>query len=321
MKVLVTGGAGYIGAHTVKALVNSGHQVIVFDNLSSSKALNIDAHLVRGDITKREDLEKVFSATRFDAIMHFAVKTDVQESLSNPGLYYENNILGTINLLETARKHSIKTIVFSSSALVYGGSETAPFKEDAMCSPSSVFGKTMLVVEQILKDYNAAYGLRVVIFRYLSAAGASTDALLGEDHDPENHLVPQLINKMLKKEAFIVNGNDFSTPDGTAIRDITHVLDIAKAHVLGLEYAEFENKYEVFNLGTGQAVSVLDVIKKLEQIAGTEISIEYKEKLPGDLAVITVSIDKVQKVLGWEPQYSSLDTILQTALHWHKKRL
>jgi UDP-glucose 4-epimerase len=232
MKVLVTGGLGYIGSHCVKALLNAGHQVIIFD--SGTPRPDLGAHCVQGDIRNRHDLEKVCQSTAFDAVMHFAAKIEVKESEENPGLYYENNVLGSINILETMRKHAIKNIVFSSTAAVYGDNPNVPLKETEIPNPVSVYGKSKLIIEQMLHEYHRAYDFHCVIFRYFNAAGASTDASIGENHQPESHLIPILIKKALTSQAITVNGQDFPTPDGTAVRDYIHVQDLAQAHkILG----------------------------------------------------------------------------------------
>lgn len=319
MKVLVTGGMGYIGSQSVKALLNAGHQVIIFDNLSSGHQIESSAHLFKGDLTQLADIEKVCASTEFDAVMHLAGKIEVSESQTNPDCYYENNVLGTINLLHAIHKYKIKTLVFSSTAAVYADSEKSPLKEDAQVHPINTYSRSKLMVEQMLNDYHNAYGLKVVIFRYFNAAGASTDASMGESHTPESHLIPILIQKMLTKQVFKINGNDFTTPDGTAIRDFVHVMDIAKAHVLGLEYAEFENRYDIFNIGSGKGYSILEVVKALQEITGTEIQTEFGPRRTGESAMLTAAIDKASQVLAWKPEYSSLQTILQTALHWHKR--
>ncbi len=319
MKVLVVGGAGYIGSHTVRALQNAGHAVIVFDNLSAGQKGEQHAHVFKGDIRNRKDLEEVFSDKNFDAVVHFAAKIEVKESMIDPGLYYENNVLGTINILEAMRKHNVKTIVFSSTAAVYGMVEKVPVTEDDPKAPINTYGMSKLMVETIIKDYHRSYGLNAVILRYFNAAGASTDGTMGEMHDPESHLIPIMINKFLKDEALTVNGTDYPTPDGTAVRDYVHVQDLAQAHVLALEYADFEKAFNYFNIGTGTGYSIKQVIDTLQKITGKEVKVEYGPRREGDPAQLVASSDKIRKVLGWEPQYSSLETIVQTAYQWHKK--
>ncbi|MDQ3099544.1 MAG: UDP-glucose 4-epimerase GalE [bacterium] len=323
MKVLVIGGAGYIGSHTVKALQNAGHSVIVFDNLSAGhhegSEHRHEAHIVKGDIRNRKDLDEIFSGKNFDAVMHFAAKIEVKESMIDPGLFYENNVLGSINILEAMRKHEVKIIIFSSTAAVYGLPEEVPITEETKLSPINTYGDSKLMVEKIIRDYHRSYGLNGVILRYFNAAGASTDGSIGERHDPESHLIPILIKKLLKNESATINGNDYSTPDGTAIRDYVHVQDIAQAHVLALEYADFEKAFNIFNIGTGTGYSIKQVVEALEKVTGKELKVEYGPRREGDPAQLVASSDKIQKTLGWEPQYSGLETIIQTAYQWHKK--
>lgn len=320
MKVLVIGGSGYIGSHCVKALINSGHQVIVFDNLSNGHSDKYsDSHLFQGDIRNIKDLDSVFKSTNFDAVMHFAAKIEVKESQIDPGLYYENNVLGTINILESMRKHKVNTIVFSSTAAVYGNPTESPIKETAEKKPINTYGKTKLIIEQMLEDYNNAYGLSAVIFRYFNASGAATDGSIGESHKPESHLIPILLDKLLNAKEFIINGNDFDTPDKTAIRDYVHVMDIAKAHVLGLEYAHFERPYQIFNIGSGEGFSIKQVIEQAEKLTGKELNVQFGPRRDGDPARLIADSTKLRDILAWNPEYSTLDTILQTALHWYKK--
>ncbi len=320
MKVLVIGGAGYIGSHTVKALQNAGHAVIVFDNFSAGHDKNTEhPHMFEGDIRNRRHLDEILVDKKFDALMHFAAKIEVKESMIDPGLYYENNVLGTINILEAMRKHAVKNLVFSSTAAVYGMIETVPVTEDAKLDPINVYGRSKLMVENIIRDYNQAYKMNAVILRYFNAAGAATDGSNGERHDPESHLIPIMINKLLHNEALTVNGQDYPTPDGTAVRDYVHVQDIAQAHVLALEYADFENAFNIFNIGTGTGYSIKQVIETLQKVTGKEIKVEYGPRREGDPAQLVASSEKIRKTLGWEPQYSNLETIIQTAYQWHKK--
>ncbi len=319
MKVLITGGAGYIGSHTAKAIANAGHQVIIFDNLSNGheKLIN-NIHIVKGDIKNKRELEQVFTATDFDAVVHLAAKIDVKESQTDPGIYYENNVFGTINLLETMRSHEVKTIVYSSTAAVYGNT-TSPIKETTPLNPVSTYGKTNAMIEEILHDYHKAYQFSVVTFRYFNAAGASTDGQLGELHKPETHLIPLMIEKITTDQSFTIFGADYETPDKTPVRDFVHVMDIAQAHVLGLEHAHFEKPYEVFNIGSGTGYSVKQIIAAVEKITDKKLKVEQGPRRDGDASILTADIQKIQKMLGWKSEYSELDTILQTALHWYKK--
>lgn len=320
MKVLVTGGAGYIGSHTVKTLKNAGHQVVVFDNLSKGRRELIpDTAFIEGDIRNKHHIDEVFKNGKFDSVLHMAAHTEIKEGESDPGLFYEINVLGTINLLESMRSHHIDSFIFSSSAAVYGKA-TAAIKEDAPLNPLSTYGKSKVMVETILKDYYNAYKMPVVILRYFNAAGASIDNTTGEEHAPETHLIPVLIANALDGKVSTICGNEYQTKDGTAIRDYVHVMDIAQAHVLALEYAHFEKIHEIFNIGSGHGYSVKQVIEALEGVIGKELNIQFGPARVGDQPETSANIEKIQKILGWEPRYSDLTTILQTAYHWHKKR-
>jgi UDP-glucose-4-epimerase GalE len=322
MKVLVTGGAGYIGSHAVKALKNSGHQVVVFDNLSKGKREFVkDTALIEGDLRNRHDIDAAFAKSKFESVMHFAAKMEVAEGEADPGLYYENNVLGTINLLESMRHHKVGSIIFSSTAAAYGDAKTIPISEDEPTAPISTYGKTKVMVENILHDFYRSYQMPSVILRYFNAAGASVDGTIGEAHQPESHLIPILINCILHDKVATINGNDYPTPDGTAVRDYIHVMDIAQAHVLALEYAQFEKAHNTFNIGTGHGYSIKQVIETIEQIAGKQLNVKFGPRRVGDQPATYAKVDKIQSTLGWKPQYSDLPTIIQTAYHWHKKHV
>jgi UDP-glucose 4-epimerase len=323
--ILVTGGAGYIGTHAVKALEDRGFQVIVLDNLVYGHrelvAANLKAKLVVGDISDRNFLEQLFSTTKIDAVMHFAAFAYVGESVTDPAKYYQNNVVGTLTLLDAMRKHGVTNFVFSSTCATYGVPQSTPITEDHPQHPINPYGAGKLTVERVLQDYDPAYGLKSVIFRYFNAAGADPDGLFGEDHNPETHLIPLVLQTAAGKRASVsIFGNDYDTPDGTCIRDYIHVTDLAQAHVLGLEYLLEHQVSQIFNLGNGSGFSVKEVIDTAEKVTGKEISIEECPRRAGDPAILIGSSTRARQILGWEPKYADLTTIVKHAWKWHQHR-
>jgi len=321
MNILVCGGAGYIGAHMCKLLAAQGHSVTVFDNLSTGHAKAVQwGKLTRGDLLVRDDIHRVLSEQPFSAVMHFSAKSLVGESVSRPDLYYQNNVTGTANLLDAMVAHDIKTFIFSSTAAIYGMPEYTPIDEQHPKAPINPYGHTKLFVERILQDYEKAYGMRFISLRYFNAAGADPDAELGELHDPETHLIPNILQFLLgKKDSFQVYGTDFPTPDGTAIRDYIHVTDLADAHVLALRKLLTSGDSDAINLGASRGFSVLEVVKKVEEMTGLRVSFRAKPKRLGDVPVLLASKVKAEQRLGWRLRYSGLETIVETAWRWHKK--
>ncbi|MBW4549565.1 MAG: UDP-glucose 4-epimerase GalE [Aphanocapsa sp. GSE-SYN-MK-11-07L] len=323
--VLVTGGAGYIGSHAVLALKQAGYPVVVLDNLVYGhqdlveKVLQVD--FVQGDISDRALLTKVFADYGIQAVMHFAAYAYVGESVTNPAKYYRNNVAGTLTLLETMVEVGIKTIVFSSTCATYGNPEQLPIPETHPQNPINPYGMTKLMVEAILSDFDQAYDLRSVRFRYFNAAGADPAGRLGEDHSPETHLIPLvLLTALGRRENIAIFGTDYDTPDGTCIRDYIHVTDLAQAHVQGLEYLLTGGRTEVFNLGNGSGFSVREVIAAGETVSGRSIPVVESPRRPGDPAVLIGSATKAQKILSWQPQYPEIEVIMQHAWAWHQKR-
>ncbi|MEM8779198.1 MAG: UDP-glucose 4-epimerase GalE [Cyanobacteria bacterium P01_G01_bin.49] len=324
-KILVTGGAGYIGSHAVMALVKAGYQVIVLDNLVYGhrdlveKVLNVD--LVVGDTGDRPLLDQLFSQHQISAVMHFAAYAYVGESIREPAKYYRNNVINTLTLLEAMEAASIKNLVFSSTCATYGVAKSVPIAEDHPQNPVNPYGASKLVVERILRDFDQAYNLKSVCFRYFNAAGANPDGLLGEDHNPETHLIPLVLLTALGKRDFIsIFGTDYPTPDGTCIRDYIHVADIANAHLLGLEYLLNGGNSDVFNLSNGSGFSIKQVIETAKAVTGREINVNLAERRAGDPPILSGSSDKARKILGWNPQYPDLTDILAHAWQWHQKR-
>ncbi|WP_310428413.1 UDP-glucose 4-epimerase GalE [Chamaesiphon sp. VAR_48_metabat_135_sub] len=323
--VLVTGGAGYIGTHAVKALEDRGFQVIILDNLVYGHRelveANLKAKLIVGDLSDREVLDRLFSTTKIDAVMHFAAFAYVGESVTDPAKYYQNNVVGTLTLLDAMRKHGVSNFVFSSTCATYGNPQTIPITEDHPQQPINPYGAGKLTVERVLHDYDPAYGLKSVIFRYFNAAGADPDGLFGEDHNPETHLIPLVLQTAAGKRASVsIFGTDYDTPDGTCIRDYIHVTDLAQAHVLGLEYLLEHRVSQIFNLGNGSGFSVKEVIDTAKQVTGKEISIEECPRRAGDPAILIGSSTKARQILGWEPKYADLAKIVEHAWNWHQHR-
>jgi len=322
--ILVTGGAGYIGSHAVKALKNLGYRVLVLDNLSfghSELIESLGVELIRGDIGDRRLLDQLFAERSITAVMHFAAFIAVGESVQKPALYYRNNVVGTLTLLEAMVAAQIPQLVFSSTCAVYGLPQSIPMTEDHPLNPLSPYAASKRMVEQMLADFEQAYGLKSVIFRYFNASGADPDGQLGEDHEPETHLIPlALLTALGKRPHLAVFGTDYNTPDGTAVRDYIHISDLATAHILGLEYLLRGGESEIFNLGNGQGFSVQEVIDTVSQVTGREIPVVASPRRAGDAPILVGSSAKAQAKLGWQPQYPELAVIIEQAWRWHQKR-
>ena len=319
MKILVTGGAGYIGSHTVAELLRLGHKVVVFDNLVYGHKEAVRCPLVIGDLLHKNEINSVFEKEKFDGVIHFAAYAASGESMQEPAKYFENNLQGGLNLLEAMRKHDIDKIVFSSTAAVYGFSGKLPLVEDGEKKPVSVYGQSKLMFETILEWYNQLFGINSIRLRYFNAAGASLDGSIGEDHKPETHLIPIIIQTALGlREKLIIFGNDYKTKDGTNVRDYVHVLDLANAHIKALKYL-FSNKVsEVFNMGTGRGYSNLEVVEMVKKITKIDFPVEIGPRRLGDADALYANNSKIKRVLGWKPRYSDLKTIIETAWKWHK---
>ena len=316
MKVLVTGGAGYIGSVATEMLLNSGHEVIVFDNFERGHRAAVDARasLITGDLRDQLAIEDALRQAVPEAVMHFAAYALVGESMACPEKYFINNVKGGINLAEAMLKAGVKKIVFSSSCATYGQPDKLPITENASQQPTNPYGESKLMYEKILNWLGQAYGLRCVFLRYFNACGAS--ARFGEDHDPETHLIPNIMRTALGREsAFHIYGNDYATPDGTCIRDYIHIEDLAKAHILALA----ADQAGAFNLGTGAGYSVLEILEKSRQITGINIPVKVLPRRPGDPARLVADASKAAAILGWRPVRSSLQDIISSSWAWHKK--
>ena len=319
MRVLVVGGAGYIGSHTVRLLNQSEHQVWVYDNLSMGHRRSIKSdQLIVGELTDRERLEGVLLRNRIDAVLHFASSTCVGESVKEPAKYYFNNVIATLGLLESMRACSVKKFVFSSTTSTYGQPDRIPIVEDTLQLPVNPYGFTKLVIERALKDYAHAYGFAGAALRYFNASGAASDGTIGEDHEPETHLIPLVLQVALgHRESIQVFGNDYPTADGTCIRDYIHVEDLASAHLAALEKLEPGRVLEV-NLGTGVGNSVLEVIEACRKASGHPIPVVMSPRRAGDPAELVAECSLAKTLLGWEPRYRRIEDIVQTAWNWHR---
>ena len=323
--ILVTGGAGYIGSHAALALKKAGYDVIILDNLSSGHQEIVDevlqVKLIVGDTSDRPLLDRLFGTHKIDAVMHFAAYIAVGESVNEPGKYYTNNVASTLNLLEAMLAHGIDKIVFSSTCAVYGMPKEVPMTENHPHDPLSPYAASKDMVERILTDFDTAFKLKSVAFRYFNACGADPGGSLGEDHTPETHLIPlALLTALKKRDSLYIFGTDYDTPDGTCVRDYIHVNDLADAHILGLEYLLAGGKSEVFNLGNGNGFSVREVIETAREVTGLEIPAIESDRRPGDAPILVGSSKKVRTMLGWNPNYADLKKIISHAWQWHQKR-
>jgi UDP-glucose 4-epimerase len=316
MKILVVGGAGYIGSVCAELLLDEGHGVTIFDNLTEGHRRAIDprAEFVEGDLVDRQSIEKTLARQRPDAVMHFAANALVGESMQNPSKYFRNNIANGLNLLDAMVGGGVEKIVFSSTCAIFGPPERVPIDETMPARPINPYGESKLAFEKILRWYGQIHGLKFISLRYFNAAGASTK--FGEDHRIETHLIPSVLKVALGQKPNVeIFGTDYETPDGTCIRDYIHILDLARAHILALN----ANKSDFYNLGTGGGASVREVIDSCRKITGRKIDIVEKPPRPGDPPRLIASSEKIKHALGWKPQFQSLDAIIESAWKWHQK--
>ena len=328
MKILVTGGAGYIGSHTVVELLNKGYDVVVVDNFVTSNPKSLEQiKKITGknfkyyncDIDDSKSMQRVFSENDIGAVIHFAAYSLVGESVNNPLKYYENNIYGTKQLLSVMVANNVDKIIFSSTAAVYGEPKRIPIMEDDETCPTNPYGETKLAMEKMMKWCDKAYGLKYVALRYFNACGAHPSGLIGENHKPETHLIPIILQVPNHKRQFVtIFGDDYNTKDGSCVRDYIHVCDLANAHVLALEYLLTGGKSDVFNLGNGEGFTCKEVLNIAESVVGESINNQIGDRRMGDPAVLTASSEKARKILHWQPQMDDLHTIIATAWNWHK---
>jgi len=321
MKVLVVGGAGYIGSHMVKMLSLAGHDVVTLDNLSNGYEDAVKyGEFVKGDIADVELLNRLFSETAFDGVMHFASYIQVGESVEKPSMYYKNNVTNTQVLLDAMLEHGIKKFIFSSTAATFGEPEYTPIDEEHPQKPINPYGHSKLMVEQILADFDHAYGLKSVSLRYFNAAGADADGELGERHIPETHLVPLVLQAASgRRDNIAIFGTDYDTPDGTCVRDYIHINDLCSAHLLGLEHLVAGGDSKAYNMGNGQGYSIKEVIDVAKKVTGTDFEVKLAERRDGDPAKLVADSSLLQKELGWSPQYADLETIIRHAWEWEQK--
>jgi UDP-glucose 4-epimerase len=319
MKVLVVGGAGYVGSHTVRLLTAAGHEVWVYDNLSRGHREAVPrGKLIEGNISDRALVLQVLRDKEIEAVMHFAAYALVNESVQHPAIYYQNNVSATLDLLEAMRQAGVWRFVFSSTTATYGQPEKIPISEDTPQQPINPYGFTKLVIEKALSDYAQAYGFGVAALRYFNAAGAAEDGSIGEDHDPESHIIPIVLQVALGQREFIsVYGNDYPTPDGTCVRDYIHVEDLGSAHLKAMNLLKPGSNFQM-NLGTGQGTSVLEVIQACREVTGHAIPIQNAPRRAGDPAKLIADSSLAQKTLDWKPSYTSIRPIVETAWRWHR---
>ncbi|WP_320175509.1 UDP-glucose 4-epimerase GalE [Maridesulfovibrio sp.] len=320
LSLLVCGGAGYIGSHMTRMIAEAGHNVTVFDNLSTGHAEALKwGKFVQGDLRNPEDLARLFAENSFDAVFHFSGLIVVSESVEKPFEYYDNNVTGTLNLLQAMRKYGVDKFVFSSTAAVYGEPVMEMITEEHPLKPLNPYGRTKLQVEEILQDYAIAYGLDSVCFRYFNAAGAHPDSTIGEAHSPETHLIPNILLSCIDEGRRLkIFGSEYPTPDGTCVRDYIHILDLCDAHLKAVDFMSSTKGAHSFNLGNGKGFSILDVIRSSSEVIGREIQFDYEPARAGDSPRLVADSSKAAEILKWTPKYADLREIIKTAYRWHK---
>lgn len=315
--ILIVGGAGYIGSHINKLLSEQGYETVIYDNLEYGHQESVKwGNLEIGDLNDVERLEQVFRKYQIDVVFHFAAYAYVGESVKNPSKYYNNNVVNTIRLLDIMRKFGVSYCVFSSTCATYGMSEHMPITEEEAQKPINPYGKSKLMIENILKDYGYAYGIKYCCLRYFNAAGADPDGKIGESHTPETHLIPLVLQATLHEKEIKVFGTDYQTRDGSCIRDYIHVMDLADAHLKAMDYLKNGGESTAFNLGNGTGYSVLEIIAAVEKITGKKINVIYESRREGDPPILIGGAQKAKEVLGWKPKYVEIEQILEHAWNW-----
>ncbi|MDA9461317.1 UDP-glucose 4-epimerase [Enterococcus mundtii 3F] len=321
MTILVLGGAGYIGSHAVDQLIEKGYDVAVVDNLLTGhrQAVHTDARFYEGDIRDKEFLRGVFQKETIEGVLHFAASSLVGESVEKPLVYFNNNVYGMQVLLEVMHEFDVKRIVFSSTAATYGEPKESPITEESPTNPKNPYGESKLMMEKMMKWCDEAYGMRYVALRYFNVAGAKSDASIGEDHTPETHLVPIILQVALgQRESLAVYGDDYDTPDGTCIRDYVQVEDLIAAHILALEYLKAGNESNFFNLGSNKGYSVKEMLEAAREVTGRDIPAKMAPRRAGDPSRLVASSEKARSILGWAPEYTDVKEIIKTAWAWHE---
>lgn len=322
MKILVTGGAGYIGGFMVRLLVEKGYQVAVIDNLSRNEKPNFPegVEFYQGNISNKEVLDEIFKNGKIDGVIHFAGLISMGESMINPYIYFDNNAFQTLKLLEICKDKNVKNIIFSSTAGVYGNPDMLPIKEDSSKNPTNPYGESKLMVEKILSWYQKIHGISFTALRYFNACGASLDGKYGEDHKPETHIIPAIINSLIENKSFDLYGTDYKTPDGTCVRDYIHVLDLCKAHMLSLEKIMNNPGGYIYNVGTGKGFSNREIIQTIEKVTGKSVDIVERDRRPGDADELVADVSKIKDELNFSPKYSDITTIVNSAWKWHSEK-
>lgn len=317
--ILVIGGAGYIGSHMVKMLGENGYKVSTLDNLSTGhKSSVLFGEFFEGDMQNEKLVCKILLDKRIDLVMHFASNIEVSESTVNPKKYYQNNVVNTLSLLNSMLKCDVKNFIFSSTAAIFGNASSDKIREESPTNPVNPYGRSKLIIENILDDYDTSYSLKSIIFRYFNAAGADPIGRIGELHNPETHLIPLMIRAYLEKKQFFIYGNDYDTFDGTCIRDFIHVLDICSAHLKGIDFLTKSNKSNKFNLGNGEGYSINEVVTCFEKLVGKQIGTTIKDRRPGDPPHLVADSSKAKRILDWAPVHSSLEEIIKDALNFYE---
>lgn len=324
--ILITGAAGYIGSHTALKFLERDNEIVIFDNLETGHIETVETlksigkvHFIKGDLKNKSDIDKVFEQYKIETVLHFAAYALVEESVKNPKKYYQNNVVGTLNLLNSMIENNVKKMVFSSTCATYGEPKYLPIDENHPQNPVNPYGQTKLTVEKILKDYNKAYGLKSIILRYFNVAGCDDKIRIGEWHNPETHLIPNILKSAVNDDyKFKIYGTDYDTKDGTCVRDYVNVNDLAEAHFLAYEYLEKENKSDIFNLGTENGQSVKEIFDTCQKVLNKKINVEIAEKRAGDPAKLYANSEKARKILTWSPLHTIEDSI-KTAYEWEKK--
>jgi UDP-glucose 4-epimerase len=320
-KILVIGGAGYIGSHMVKQLLQENYEVVILDNLSTGyRRLVTGGQLIVGELGDSELLDRIFRKHKIAAVMHFAAFSLVGESVGMPLKYYRNNISETVSLIEAMIRNEVMRFIFSSTAAVYGEPRETPINEEHTCNPTNPYGVTKRCVERILADCDTAHGLKSVCLRYFNASGADPIGDIGEMHEPESHLIPLVLKSALTQKPINIFGTDYPTPDGTCLRDYVHVTDLADAHMLALNALLEGAASTVYNLGNSVGYSVRQVIERASRVTGKNIPVMETARRPGDPAILVANSDKIKQSLGWQPQYEALETIIETAWNWHRRQ-
>jgi UDP-glucose 4-epimerase len=322
MKILVTGGAGYIGSFMVRRLLDEGHDVVVVDSLERGyeNAIDMRAIFRKGNLQNQDFLRDIFAFEKIEAIVHFAAYISMGESMQNPFMYFSNNAFTALRLIEEAVQHNVTKFIFSSTAGVYGNPLHIPISEDHPKNPENPYGESKLMVEKMLQWYQVVHGFNFVVLRYFNACGASLDGNFGEAHEPETHIIPNAINAVLQKKPFTLFGNDYNTQDGTCVRDYIHVLDLVESHVLALKKLDSENGGFHYNVGTGKGYSNKEVLETVKGISGADFPINTAQRRPGDADVLVADVTKIKAELQFSPKYSDLETIVKSAWAWHNKK-